>query len=204
MRDDLVEQLRYQVDFLARSSEAFDNGYEHEAMRLAVVLRVLLHDTSKSQSLLGQLGEKNKLAFVDTGVPVHQGSFGSSIGLARLYLVTKEYKAPLGDLLPETKANPPQPFGVWWTKPVTKDANGSLFSRKNYVLALANQEGGAHVDPTLEKTWADLTRDNSLGWLEVVGQDQVPLGTPAFATVRQIAYEVTETVAEQLRHLLAP
>lgn len=44
-KEELAEYLREQMDFLRSSSEAFDQGKESEAKRLAVVLRVLLYNT---------------------------------------------------------------------------------------------------------------------------------------------------------------
>ena len=45
---DLKLQLAKQIDFMKRSAESYDKGYEDEAVRLAVCIRVLLHDTKKS------------------------------------------------------------------------------------------------------------------------------------------------------------
>jgi hypothetical protein len=57
--------LAEQLQFLQVSAAAFDAGFEGEAKRLAVVLRILLHDTKSSKSLLGQLGRKGG-PFFDT------------------------------------------------------------------------------------------------------------------------------------------
>lgn len=54
----LVEHLREQMRFIESSAAAYDNGFEGEGKRLATVLRVLMHDTSGSHSVLGQLGVK--------------------------------------------------------------------------------------------------------------------------------------------------
>ena len=61
--EDLGSHLNDQLEFLRRSSESFDGGFEGEARRLAVSLRILLHDTEKSSSLLGQLGLKDSEFF---------------------------------------------------------------------------------------------------------------------------------------------
>ena len=63
--NELKKHLKEQIYFLKRSSESFDNGYESEGKRLAVTLRVLLHDSNKSTSLLSQLNKKDIL-FYDT------------------------------------------------------------------------------------------------------------------------------------------
>jgi hypothetical protein len=54
-RSVLLANLAESIDFLNLSASSFDNGYEAEAKRLAVTLRVLLHDTAQSHSLLGLL-----------------------------------------------------------------------------------------------------------------------------------------------------
>jgi hypothetical protein len=59
------------------------------------------------------------------------------------------------------------------------------------VLAVANQDGGAHVDPTLDSTYADLSRNNSLGW--TYGSKSEPIEGPARAALRQICHEVLKT-----------
>lgn len=49
---DLKQQLQRQLSFLESSSLAYDNGAYEEALRMAVSLRVLFHDTNRSISLL--------------------------------------------------------------------------------------------------------------------------------------------------------
>lgn len=66
--DELQEHFAEQIYFLKASADAFDKGFEGESKRLAVALRVLLHDTPKSKSLLGQLELKDHL-FYDTRMP---------------------------------------------------------------------------------------------------------------------------------------
>lgn len=48
--------LSKQLGFLGRSCEAYDAGYIDEAVRIATVIRVLVHDTNRSNSLLKHLG----------------------------------------------------------------------------------------------------------------------------------------------------
>ena len=54
----LLKQLRRQLTFLRNSAASYDGGYPEEALRIGVVIRVLLHDTKYSTSLLKQLGQK--------------------------------------------------------------------------------------------------------------------------------------------------
>lgn len=67
-RAGLEAQLHRQFKYLANSAILFDEGDHDEATRLATTLRVLLHDTAQSTSLLTHLGLKGQIHFVDTGI----------------------------------------------------------------------------------------------------------------------------------------
>ena len=77
---DLWDLLKDQLRFLRNSSSSYDNGFEGEAKRLAVTIRILVHDTKNSTSLLHQLVIKHKLKMLNTASPIipnnllgHQG-----------------------------------------------------------------------------------------------------------------------------------
>lgn len=53
--EDLRRELAAQLGFLRSSAAAFDSGFIDEAKRLAVAMRILLHDTPRSRGLLAQL-----------------------------------------------------------------------------------------------------------------------------------------------------
>jgi hypothetical protein len=133
-------------------------------MRLAVTLRVLLHDSSSSRSLLGQLQVKDALRFEDTamypdprliqkaGLVIIQWTTGTEV----------RHVAPLGDLLSPDRIHPPLRFKRWWTVRAIEGSHGRIYRRRDLVLTMANQDGGAHVDPDLDADYALLRRD-SLG-----------------------------------------
>lgn len=193
------------MHFLERSARAFDDGFEAEAKRLAVVLRVLMHDTNQSHSLLKQHGIKDRLNFLDTAEPINPKNLLSTPGLVLMQITMTdqgpqgEYVAPLGDERPF----PPRHahFAQWWTAPVMK-VDGT-WSRKQLVLTLANQEGGAHVDPALNERYEQLAKHNGLGWIAGGGPQG---GGSAFAgnaiavAVRQITFEVLETFEREHKH----
>lgn len=87
-------------------------------------------------------------------------------------------------------------FDEWWGALVFRDLRRSSFTRRDLTLALANKEGGAHVDPELEPGYAALSRNGSLGWVLVddAGERQL-LESPVPASVRLIAHEVERTLA---------
>jgi hypothetical protein len=97
-----------------------------------------------------------------------------------------------------------RPFDAWWTEPVIKDMQKRVFTRRGLVLGVANKEGGSHVDPSLPEPYADLSRNNSLGWLVGGSHEQgtgTPLGNPVPASLRQIAYEVDASVCREFPEL---
>jgi hypothetical protein len=73
-----------------------------------------------------------------------------------------------------------------------------LFCRKDFVLALANQEGGAHVDPQIKAAYDKIANSNSMGWTDKKGDAlEVPLSNPVPYAVRQMSYEVVESIRQQ-------
>lgn len=217
---ELVEHLRRQIRFLMRSAAAFDDGDEAEAQRLAIALRMLLHDTRAGPSLFGQLRLLGLLEFIDTARAVEPENMMATSGLVQVQFSTSppggRYVAALGDLPPDTLGRR-SAFGSWWNRGVTKPRNGVEYSRADMVLAVANREGGAHVDPLRDPIYQALVVEDGLGWRHTAVADHVGLiwsqvddtvsgepmeGDPLLAAVRQVAYEVTETVAGQLSAIL--
>lgn len=191
---ELEALLEEQIQFIEASSGAFDEGFDSEAKRLAVSIRILVHDTSASKSLLGQLGKKSG-QFFDSSIPFEADNKLSHGGLIYLNLSVGDgakYVAMLDDV--------PSPmikwaaFDQWWTMPVLVDKDRRFMSRKDVVLAAANQDGGAHVDPRLDEAYAAISRDNSLGWVSSDGNQSVPMQGAEKATIRQIAHEVLKTL----------
>jgi hypothetical protein len=210
-QDELNAHLREQIAFLRASADAFDRGFEGEAKRLATSVRVLVHDTGVSQSLLTQLKIKSSLRYEDTADPINPNNLLPTPGLVLLRVTTGpngggEYVAPLGELLGSNRQNPPAQFKDWWERPVTKDPSGVLISRKDYVLWVSNKSGGSHVDPELPSAYGDLINENSLGWHYVTSDapDKPFDRNPALASVRQIAYEIEKTLSEQVPLLERP
>lgn len=55
MQQDFRKHLRRQLDFLGRSAAAYDAGHADEAVRIATTIRILIHNTQSSTSLLKHL-----------------------------------------------------------------------------------------------------------------------------------------------------
>lgn len=199
---ELREHLQEQVYFLRSSGQAFDSGVQAEAKRLATAIRLLVYDTSRSRSLLDQLGKKDGLRYVDTShgpqpaVGV-RADFGLAVGQVGGF--GPRYRAPLD----ERPRRTPQEFDAWWTDTVLTDKVGRGFGRRDLVLGLAHLDGGAHVDPELEEAYAALSRSNSLGWEFFDDAGSMILAeSPVLANVRQVAHELQRTIEEQLAAIL--
>jgi hypothetical protein len=200
-RQDLLVLLDECRDFLRSSAASFDGGLDHEAKRLAVTLRVLLHDTAQSHALLTQLGVRDRLRWLNSADPIRPGNLLQTPGL----VIMRVQAGSGGTYIAPLDQRPFEPvtcdFAAWWHEPVSRLADGT-WCRKDYVLTLANKEGGAHVDPDLTPRYDRLVREK-LGWMYFESGVERPFdGNVATASVRQIAYEVTRTLDQQLPDLL--
>lgn len=237
---ELVEHLRETTEFMVRSCQAYDEGYEGEARRLAVSVRVLLHDTQASTSLLVQLRRKAGLRLWATGPDIHPENFAPDAPLLVMRVEAKDGTARAEWIprcvAPQEGAPPHEArlvqFSRWWDTIVLKSVAGveaqataepdpddpsktsvslafnvkveggkvvrgdeSFFTRRQIVLALANKDGGAHVDPILNDAYYRLSRTEGLGWKVVDAMGERTMEhTPELATMRQIAHEVLMTL----------
>lgn len=194
---ELCEHLKEQVSFLRRSAASYDDGFFGEAKRLAVVMRVLLHDTAKSTALLSLLQIKSRLRYYDRYA-------GRDLSRAVSFYGVGMEPTP-GGLRYSASLTEPQAtseFSVWWGGVAIKQG-GKVYRRSDIILAVANMDGGAHVDPTLEAQYAPLSRQYATAWSVQVGDS---IGTiengPQLPVVRQCAYELELTIIRQVPQLL--
>lgn len=204
-QDELLAHLKEQIIFMKKSAISYDNGFEGEGKRLAVIIRVLVHDTSQSTSLLTLLGRKRQMLFYDSASKYNPRNLATSNCLTVMKLSTDEakYVAPLDDLSPARDKNKRRSFDNWWKRLIIyKDNKNNTFTRSGLVLAVANKEGGAHIDPKLDQAYANLSRFNSLGWKQFVhGEEKDFNNTPILSSIRQIAHEVLKTLKDEFPDL---
>ena len=190
---------------IGAASERFDQGRHIEARSLAGHLRALLHD---SDALIERLGLRDAMTWVDTaGVP-NPKTACSTAGLTLMRIRSRHHGA--GEFVPKLAMYPPVPirtrsgeqifsgsripFEHWWTNPVVKDADGTQYSRKQLVLALGDARDAESVAAR-----DALAGNPSLGWVvrESADIDRPLCGSPVVASVRQIGYEVVQSITEQ-------
>lgn len=190
----LAKHLSEQIGFLQSSAKAYDLGNEAEAKRMAVTLRVLLHDTKVSSSLLGQMHLKKRVQFVSTAQKYSPTNLLSQQCLLMLSFVgdTARY-VPLFENGNRYRF---LSFPDWSGEIVLSDQHKRLFRRKQVLKLLANQDGGAHVDPELDDTFAVMKTNNLTGWVVTRADGTTtPFGNDAvYATMRQMTFEVLQSL----------
>lgn len=186
---ELQAHLTEQLGFLEASASSFDSGFEGEAKRLALTMRVLLHQTRQSHSLLNQLGMTNQ-QFVNTADDITPGNLVADTPLVGIMGGNERYVAFRDSAPPVSK--PLLPFEDWWNAVVVSDGSAK-FSRRELVLTSANKDGGGHVDPVLDVQYRAL-KEHAVGWsYEKDGMSAI-LGGVETASLRQIAHEVLKTL----------
>lgn len=201
VRQHLARQLR----FLEASAVLLDAGELDEAVRITTAIRVTLHHTSKSTSLLAQLSVPD-LPLLTTSHGFFEDGPGPRpwLGARRFHYdgagfvrITSEglvYRPKLGDgscaeFLSATD---------WWHQIVFALDPGALFSRKAIVLGAANQDGGAHVDPNPDSKYLRMAYTQEFGILvghSAEGEVRVPQYGYHIVALRQMAYELLNSSA---------
>ena len=228
--DQLRQHLKDQLAFLEESAGLYDQGKEHEAKRLATSIRLLLHDTTQSHSLLQLLTVKTQITYWSVILQEAGPSCRSYMGIGlRMGFGGPDQYVPI--LSPAQRQ---LTFDKWWDDDPLIIQDSERVTRKRAVLALANKDGGAHVDPSLNALDYRLLRTDLMGWEAITvtgaqssivkeekgtagGQEMIiqvmqleggqttkevsDLTSPIRAAVRQIAHELCGTIREHLPHL---
>lgn len=193
-RTELLEAFNEQLARLRLYAELYDAGDFNIAKEMAVKLRVLFYNSNTSKSIVKQL-KLDRIEYLDTGQTYNPRLANTFHGLASIRF--KNIQIYLEPKL-EKHSGKMVDFHNWWeSKKVIVDKFKKSFTRKELVRELANTDGGAHVDPGINKDYFELSRNNSINW--TVGRTdgtQGPINNPVYPSIRQIVYETLETFAE--------
>ncbi len=189
---DFHAHLARQLAFLKRSCESYDAGATDEAIRIATIIRVLIHNTKSSTSLLKHLNATtiNLLSTTDGATPNTVMYFG--LGTMRLGDGCCRYFPSL-DFGPVKKMIP---VSQWWDQIVFVLDPQTRLSRRKIILSAANQDGGAHVDASLSKEYEALSSDGAIGHYTYgsnVKEVHQPIEDVHFVAIRQMAYELLDS-----------
>jgi len=185
-------QLSRQLGFLERSCQSYDAGYRDEAIRIATVVRILVHQTKDSTSLLKHLGATTINLLSTTFEPSSETVSFVGMGMMKIGNPIGEYlphlgSGPINDLIPASK---------WWSQVVLVLDEKHRITRRSLVLAAANKDGGAHVDRKLTEEYAALAADGAVGSF-IAKTDNIskliPMTDAHLVSLRQIGYEVTSS-----------
>lgn len=188
----LVDQLKKQLGFINRSCIAYDEGHEEDAIRIAVALRVLLHDTNKSISLFNLLGIK-KIKILSSIPSPEKNIFyiGGNLAATQMQVIDGKiaklsYIPYLGSRIEEFSSLPAED---WWTQAVYFIEDYKI-SRKDIILTAANKDGGAHVDLNYPTKYAKLMQ-GVLTFSESSAPDVSQFAPNAqYADLRQMGFEI--------------
>lgn len=194
-RNELLDHVTEQRDFLASSCAAFDRGERHEAKRIAVAVRVLVHDTNASHSLLGQLDAVDRHAFPC----VNKSAVDESAFVATGTMTAMRITATGAEAVAKTDVTGRElPFDQWWNELLAKGTDFAL-TRRSVVLALTNQGGGAHVDRRPGNHYRGFAEGTTVGWevnrdgVQAAGKD-IDLNNPLPEIQRGIGAEMLEFI----------
>lgn len=222
-RDELLTELMEQMSALRASAQSYDGGHLWEAKRLASAAYILVHDSprGRARSLLSQLGLRSSLECISSiSAPVAERShsgWDSSHGLLFVTLHNREARfTPKLGKGAESYRN--IPFLSWYDEVIFYGLRNASVSRKNLIHYLRSQDGGAHVDPTLDdphyhdwKAYGDpgLSFEQSGDGLMLYGptfnvetgetiydpNPGLPVRGSVFAAMRQIAWELESSIS---------
>lgn len=184
----LADHLRRQLEYLRRSCELYDAGHFDDAIRLAVSIRVLIHDTDKSTSLLKLMNVKSTVKLATSfGLAQKLPNGMKPTSIIPLFVSSSEggVSVPFALSLPLTLLT----VDEWWNETVWMQ--NTTLTRKQIVLACANKDGGAHIEESAPQSIVDLRRGLSNVVSLKIGE--VEVGTPSnyhFILLRQFAHEL--------------
>lgn len=206
-----IEKLKEQIQLIEFSLSKIDD-LELLALNIATNIRVLVHDTNKSTSLLRDLAVKDNIQYYDTSSPVGsisywKGNF-SIVGwnlstLPHIGIVGKEINI-LSKTECQIRYTPifkdwcvkghKVDFQSWWNTEIFNNKKGVILTRKGLILNAVNKDGGAHIDQP------------SLQYIEFSKKDVFPFtlnslpqtaeNIPIYSCIAQIGWELVESIKD--------
>jgi hypothetical protein len=185
----LEQHLARRLRFLRNSCKLFDEGQRDEAIRIAVELRVLMHQ-GRYTPLLQQLGRAD-LEILSTveEIEAHLIFSSGNLSKSRIEIGGGQISVSCEPYLDEAPYRRLLPWGDWWSQ-VVLVVNDLRLSRRDIAKLAANKEG-AHVDLLLPAEYKMLQDGIFSVDIEIDGMMKtVDLVDLHFSDIRQMAYEV--------------
>jgi hypothetical protein len=195
--DELVALLAEQRLMLAASSEAYDRGSRWEAKRLASIVFTMVYDHGAISSLLSQLGHKEKMKFLSSGKMIDPPPGFKTVSASPALVIFKFDPPHPPKALPKfhmSSAVVEVDFETWWKDEFIFVRGGDIrLNRSRLVATLRHQDGGGHVGKLTDAAYVDLKAGGGLILASSDGTESELEGL-ALASMRQVAWEMTETL----------
>jgi hypothetical protein len=198
-------ELKKQLGFLRRSCRLYDEGEVEEAIRIAVTIRTMIHDTNRSTSLLTHLNAKGIKLWSSVHRNVTEGTLSyHGMGMHTWWREGNRAGGSYGPSFDEGPGMLLLPVSEWWNQIVyvfsrrpKEDPTGGIqvtrLSRRDIVWTATNKDGGAHVDEKLTPAYEMLAKDGAVGSFRW-GEQIIPITKAHLVTLRQIGHEVLRSL----------
>lgn len=153
-KQQLIESLRD----LSRDAASYDKGEFNAVNRSSVTLRSLFHKTRYSHSLLQTLDIENDIYFRSFAPKIHDDTvvdYGNLYAARFLHFNYLRDEYEFQDVFlfnPINSKAHSSPFTEWWKEPLLVFSDEAI-SRKQLILAAANEDGGAHFDSKFKEAF---------------------------------------------------
>jgi hypothetical protein len=132
--------------------DGFYSGKEEQALNVAITLRVLVHETNSSKSLLSRLHQRYWDLSIQHKSLNPRAVFSVPISLqirgdGTRRVIRSEFDSPSYGLVS---------LRQWWTDDY-QPLGTTRLSKKTIILNVADKDGGAHVDPKVPDSHAALS-----------------------------------------------
>jgi len=186
MSIDYKKHLKRQLDYIDRSCKLYDEGYEDEAIRIATAIRVIMHDTRNSTSVLKHLNCKNIRVLSQSSSVILGGEvFFLNMGLIQ----SGKFIPNFGNGVLQKKIL----VDDWWNQIAFILDDSLKLTKKDIVLAATNKDGGAHVDSNIPLAYEELIKfGNPRGIDTELGNhfEEEKVINAHFTALRQMGYEL--------------
>lgn len=196
----LLRRYREARYLLQSHIDQIDGGSIIHVLPAAILVRSLVYEGGQGSSVMKQLGVKDTIGWYS------YPSLPTQNLIAGITLVTfgwptghLSYVPYTRDQVPPSRSDPePTTFDAWWDG-VVLAGGGTQTTRKHIVLALANNDGGGHVDldgrlitavkAHLPIHWVEDEHGNGVNMSDFEENYRIPI----FAIMRSILEELTMT-----------
>lgn len=193
-RKDLIYEFKIQERFVVSFMNEIAGRKFEFYKPLASTFRILFHHKGANKSLLKQLEMVEKIDMVSTCSVFDPSNIFPSLGLLGMR-VTSDYAGYFPKEIPSEFKT--VSFDKWWSEEIVlNDSEREKWTRKDLVMYAADQDGGSHVDPGIDKKYHQLAYMNSIGlkFFHGEGNEGINMENPIPACLWQIGLEFCKSM----------